>query len=80
MSTEITTSRGVYETLAQYEGQRARVTYRNGYRRSGVVTTHDYGHCVDVRLDGHGGFVHGDDNPHTVEIMGSNGRYERVAR
>lgn len=72
-----------YEDVAALAGERVRITYANADRtaiigqRVGVVTTHDYGHTVDVRLDGHGGWLHG--NEVKLEVM-ERRRYREVKR
>lgn len=65
-----------YEALHNYVGQRVRLTYPNTGQTSGFLSAHDYGHTIDYRIDGHGGFWYNDDI--TLEVMGENGRYEAV--
>jgi hypothetical protein len=63
-----------YDQLAPLVGRRVRLTARNGYQRVGLLTTHDYGHCVDYLIDNQGGFPL--ESYDRLEVMGPNGRYE----
>jgi hypothetical protein len=66
--------------LAKLRGERVRITYGNGHRpgtqQTGVVSTRDFGHCVDTLLDGHGGQMYGD--VIRIEQMQHSGRYAIV--
>jgi hypothetical protein len=62
--------------LQRLAGERVRLTYRNdsAIQQTGVVSCKDYGHCVDVMLDGHGGQMY--EQVTRIERMAANHRYE----
>jgi hypothetical protein len=62
--------------LIRMAGQRVRITFSSVVRKTGVVSVKDYGHCVDVLLDGHGGQPYGQVT--RIERLESNGRYATV--